>query len=94
MFEVNPDLEITAITDIGPEDRSAIVIDNFYANPDEVRNLALKLPREKNIPFALYKNSVDFIEGYNDWSIRFKQLKEYARNEGAPKSFLDYLHIA
>ena len=47
MFEVNPDLEITAITDIGPEDRSAIVIDNFYANPDEVRNLALKLPRKK-----------------------------------------------
>ena len=47
--------------------------------------------REKNIPFALYKNSVDFIEGYNDWSIRFKQLKEYARNEGAPKSFLDDL---
>ena len=51
MFEVNPELEITAITDIGPEDRSAIVIDNFYANPDEVRNLALKLPKRKDIPF-------------------------------------------
>ena len=45
--------------------------------------------REKGIPFALYKNSVEFIEGYNDWSIRFKKLKEYAKKEGAPKSFLD-----
>ena len=45
--------------------------------------------REKDIPFALYKNSVEFIEGYNDWSIRFKKLKEYAKKEGAPKSFLD-----
>jgi glyoxylase-like metal-dependent hydrolase (beta-lactamase superfamily II) len=32
---------------------------------------------------------VEFIEGYNDWSIRFKKLKEYAKKEGAPKSFLD-----
>ena len=47
--------------------------------------------RNKNIQFALYKNSVDFIDGYNDWSIRFKQLKHYAKNEGAPKSFLDDL---
>ena len=45
--------------------------------------------REKDIPFALYKNSVEFIEGYNDWSIRFKKLKEYAKKEGAPKSFLN-----
>ena len=47
--------------------------------------------REKGIPFALYKNSVDFIKGYNDWSIRFKQLKIYAKKEGAPKSFLNDL---
>ena len=36
MFELNPELEITAITDIGSDDRSAMVIDNFYENPDEV----------------------------------------------------------
>ena len=47
--------------------------------------------RDKGIPFALYKNSVDFIKGYNDWSIRFKQLKIYAKKEGAPKSFLNDL---
>ena len=47
--------------------------------------------RAKGIPFALYKNSVDFIKGYNDWSIRFKKLKEYARKEGAPNDFLNDL---
>ena len=30
--------------------------------------------RAKDIPFALYKNSVDFIKGYNDLSIRFMKL--------------------
>ena len=59
MFEVNPQLEITAITDIGPEDRSAIVIDNFYANPDEVRNLALKLPRRRDIPFLNHPPGIE-----------------------------------
>ena len=47
--------------------------------------------RKKGIPFALYKNSVDFIDGYNDWSIRFKKLREFAKKEGAPKSFLNDL---
>ena len=47
--------------------------------------------RNKGIPFALYKNSVDFIDGYNDWSIRFKKLREFAKKEGAPKSFLNDL---
>ena len=47
--------------------------------------------RSNDIPFALYKNSVDFIDGYNDWSIRFKKLREFAKKEGAPKSFLNDL---
>ena len=52
MFELNPELEITAIRDIGPDDRSALVIDNFYENPDEVRDLAIKLPRVNDLPFV------------------------------------------
>ena len=52
MFELNPELEITAIRDIGPDDRSALVIDNFYENPDEIRDLAIKLPRVTDLPFV------------------------------------------
>jgi|TARA_B100001093_G_scaffold442401_1_gene444099 hypothetical protein len=52
MFEVNPACEVTAIVDIGPDNRSAMVIDNFYENPHEVRKLALDLPRSKNIHFT------------------------------------------
>ena len=59
MFEVNPECEITAIVDIGPDDRSAVVIDNFYKNPDEVRQLALKLERRKDIPFNNHPNGID-----------------------------------
>jgi len=51
MFEINPNCEVTAVIEIGPDDRSAMVIDNFYANPHEVRDLALKLPRTKNVNF-------------------------------------------
>jgi len=47
--------------------------------------------RELDIPFALYKNSENFIDVYNDWSIRFKELHDYAKKEGAPKSFLENL---
>ena len=52
MFELNPELEITAVTDIGPDNRCAIVIDNFYENPDAVRDLAIKLPRTKDVNFV------------------------------------------
>lgn len=37
MFELNPDLDITVIQDIGPNRISAITIDNFYLDPYEVR---------------------------------------------------------
>lgn len=47
MFELNPDLDITVIKNIGPNKVSAIVIDNFYENPWEVRRLALTSNEEK-----------------------------------------------
>ena len=37
--------------------------------------------REFDIPFALYKNSIDYLDEYNDWSIRFKDLIKMAKNE-------------
>jgi len=45
--------------------------------------------RDEGIPFALYENSIDFIDKYNDWTIRFKELKDYAITQGAPKSFVN-----
>ena len=49
MFELSDQLEVIAITDVGPEKRKCMLIDNFYKNPDEVRILAHKLPRRKDI---------------------------------------------
>ena len=45
--------------------------------------------RGQGIPFALYKNSIDFLDKYNDWTIRYKELKDYAITQGAPKSFIN-----
>lgn len=47
--------------------------------------------REFDIPFALYKNSIDYLDEYNDWSIRFKDLIKMAKNEYTPASFIDDL---
>jgi len=47
--------------------------------------------REFDIPFALYKNSIDYLDEYNDWSIRFKDLIKMAKNEYIPASFIDDL---
>ena len=52
MFELNPQMEITAVVDIGPNGRNALVIDNFYDNPNEVRDLAFKVPRSTNVNFV------------------------------------------
>ena len=49
MFELSDSLEVIAITDVGPEKRNCMLIDNFYKNPDEVRQLALKLPKRQDI---------------------------------------------
>jgi|TARA_B100001094_G_scaffold37064_1_gene31255 hypothetical protein len=59
MFELSENLEATAITDIGIDGRSAMVIDNFYENPEEVRRLALKLDRKKDIPFSNHPNGIE-----------------------------------
>ena len=45
MFEPNDEFELIVLTNIGPEKRSAIVIDNFYKNPDEIRQLSLTHPQ-------------------------------------------------
>ena len=48
--------------------------------------------RDEGIPFALYKNSIDFLNEYNDWTLRFKDFITYSEKEGAPKSFLSDLN--
>ncbi len=48
--------------------------------------------RDEGIPFALYKNSIDFLNEYNDWTLRYKDFITYAEKEGAPKSFLSDLN--
>lgn len=44
--------------------------------------------REEGVLLGLYENSVEHIEKYNDWKLRFKDLANYSRREGAPKEFL------
>jgi hypothetical protein len=41
MFEVNDCLDVKIATGIGPHNKSVVVIDDFYKNPDEVRQLCL-----------------------------------------------------
>jgi hypothetical protein len=41
VFELNGDAKVTAFTDI--KGRSAIIVDDFYRDPDEIRELALSL---------------------------------------------------
>jgi len=45
MFDPNDEFELIVLTNIGPEKRSAVVIDNFYKNPDQIRQLALTYPQ-------------------------------------------------
>ena len=52
MFELNPQMDITAVTDIGPDNRVGIVIDNIYAEPMKVRELADKLERSDRSNFT------------------------------------------
>tara|TARA_B100000131_G_scaffold24820_1_gene23755 strand:+ start:5068 stop:5808 length:741 start_codon:yes stop_codon:yes gene_type:complete len=47
MFELNSDHDLKIVNNIGNDNRNAVVIDNFYANPDKVRSLALKSPIER-----------------------------------------------
>ena len=49
MFEVHQPIDVKLARDIGPQKRSAIIIDNFYENPDEVRELCLRKHAEDKI---------------------------------------------
>ena len=44
--------------------------------------------RKEGVPLGLYENSVEYVEKYNDWNLRFKNLANYSKREGAPKEFL------
>lgn len=45
--------------------------------------------RKEGVLFGLYENSVEHVDRYNDWKLRFKKLMEYSRKEGAPKEFVE-----
>ena len=45
--------------------------------------------RKEGVLFGLYENSVEHVDRYNDWKLRFKKLIEYSRKEGAPKEFVE-----
>ena len=47
VFEVNPNLEL-CVHVIGPEEVRVVVVDNFYKNPDMVRDLTLSIPPTEN----------------------------------------------
>ena len=44
--------------------------------------------RKEGVLFGLYENSVEHVDRYNDWKLRFKNLMEYSKKEGAPKEFV------
>ena len=47
MFELNKNLDVS-IKRVGPQNRTIITADNFYKNPDEIRNLSLRLEKKTN----------------------------------------------
>lgn len=47
MFELNENVEVSIKT-VGPQNKKIIIADNFYKNPNEVRNLALNLNAVKD----------------------------------------------
>ena len=47
IFEINPDYDVT-LQKFGPLKQSVVVVDNFYKNPYEVRQLALNIPASRN----------------------------------------------
>jgi len=60
MFELSKEFDVTVITDIGLDKRSAIIVDNFYQNPDEVRQYAYQ---------CSLKNNPDLMSGLPGWRI-------------------------
>ena len=58
MFELSDQLEVIAITDVGPEKRNCMLIDNFYKNPDEVRGNFVKNHQIRLVPRVFVKFSI------------------------------------
>ena len=49
MFEINEKgIDVVQVTGIGPRGINVMILDNFYQNPDEVRELALKGRKESH----------------------------------------------
>ena len=49
MFEINENgIDVVQVTGIGPHGINVMLLDNFYQNPDEVRELALREERESH----------------------------------------------
>lgn len=46
MFELNENCKVT-IEKVGPQNRTIVIVDDFYKNPDEVRDLALKSEKKR-----------------------------------------------
>ena len=44
--------------------------------------------RKEGVLFGLYENSVEHVDRYNDWKLRFNNLMKYSKKEGAPKEFV------
>ena len=75
MFEIN-DPEITLVSKIGKENRNALIIDNFYKNPDEVREYALSSKRYSP------EDNPDLLAAFPGWRVfenddRIKNLKPF-----------------
>ena len=63
MFELNKEIDITVVSNIGDEKRNAIIVDNFYKNPDEVREYALTSPRTSK------KDNPELQSGLPGWRV-------------------------
>tara|TARA_X000000368_G_scaffold115258_1_gene89871 strand:- start:1645 stop:2394 length:750 start_codon:yes stop_codon:yes gene_type:complete len=63
MFELSNEYDITLVSDIGTEKRNALIIDNFYKNPNEVRNYCIDSPKKSK------KTDPELIAGLPGWRV-------------------------
>ena len=60
MFELNKEFDITVVSEIGRENRNALILDNFYKDPDEVRQYCIDSPKSSD---------PDLIAGLPGWRV-------------------------
>lgn len=60
MFELSKEVDLTVVSDIGPEGRCALIIDNFYQDPDAVREATFDLEM---------RNDSDLLAGLPGWRV-------------------------